>query len=141
MPFFLCPNCVFQLVFFVQIALTMCKTCASLREGSVMPYSSIHFSYVARCSGGQLCISSIKSGTVFVVQLIHMDLKSKNVVLTGRKDLATIADVGVSRIIQSTLGGQSSTPFGVGTFEYTAPEILLGRQCNEKASLAAVIPL
>ena len=65
-------------------------------------------------------------------QLIHMDLKSKNVLLNGRKDLAKIADVGLSRIIQSTLGGAGSTPFGVGTFEYTAPEILLGRQCNEK---------
>lgn len=61
-----------------------------------------------------------------------MDLKSKNVLLNGRKDLAKIADVGLSRIIQSTLGGAGSTPFGVGTFEYTAPEILLGRQCNEK---------
>lgn len=66
------------------------------------------------------------------VQLIHMDLKSKNVLLNARKDLAKIADVGLSRIIQSTLGGAGSTPFGVGTFEYTAPEILLGRQCNEK---------
>ena len=65
------------------------------------------------------------------VQLIHMDLKSKNILLNARKDLAKIADVGLSRIIQSTLGGNSSTPFGVGTFEYTAPEILLGRQCNE----------
>lgn len=71
------------------------------------------------------------SSTV-AVQLIHMDLKSKNVLLNARKDLAKIADVGLSRIIQSTLGGASSTPFGVGTFEYTAPEILLGRQCNEK---------
>lgn len=63
-----------------------------------------------------------------------MDLKSKNVLLNARKDLAKIADVGLSRIIQSTLGGAGSTPFGVGTFEYTAPEILLGRQCNEKVS-------
>ena len=74
-----------------------------------------------------------KSSLMVALQLIHMDLKSKNVLLNGRKDLAKIADVGLSRIIQSTLGGQSSTPFGVGTFEYTAPEILLGRQCNEKA--------
>ena len=66
------------------------------------------------------------------VQLIHMDLKSKNILLNARRDLAKIADVGLSRIIQSTLGGAGSTPFGVGTFEYTAPEILLGRQCNEK---------
>lgn len=64
-----------------------------------------------------------------------MDLKSKNVLLNGRKDLAKIADVGLSRIIQSTLGGAGSTPFGVGTFEYTAPEILLGRQCNEKVRI------
>ena len=70
------------------------------------------------------------------VQLIHMDLKSKNVLLNARKDLAKIADVGLSRIIQSTLGGAGSTPFGVGTFEYTAPEILLGRQCNEKVHSA-----
>lgn len=66
------------------------------------------------------------------VQLIHMDLKSKNILLNARKDLAKIADVGLSRIIQSTLGGQSSNPFSVGTFEYTAPEILLGRYCTEK---------
>lgn len=64
-----------------------------------------------------------------------MDLKSKNVLLNARKDLAKIADVGLSRIIQSTLGGAGSTPFGVGTFEYTAPEILLGRQCNEKVCI------
>lgn len=56
-----------------------------------------------------------------------MDLKSKNVLLSAKKDLAKIADVGLSRIIQSTLGGQSSNPFSMGTFEYTAPEILLGR--------------
>lgn len=66
-----------------------------------------------------------------------MDLKSKNVLLNARKDLAKIADVGLSRIIQSTLGGAGSTPFGVGTFEYTAPEILLGRQCNEKVCIHA----
>lgn len=71
------------------------------------------------------------------VQLIHMDLKSKNVLLNARKDLAKIADVGLSRIIQSTLGGQSTNPFSVGTFEYTAPEILLGRYCTEKVSHAA----
>lgn len=66
-----------------------------------------------------------------------MDLKSKNVLLNARKDLAKIADVGLSRIIQSTLGGQSTNPFSVGTFEYTAPEILLGRYCTEKVSSAA----
>jgi len=75
------------------------------------------------------------------VQLIHMDLKSKNILLNARKDLAKIADVGLSRIIQSTLGGAGSTPFGVGTFEYTAPEILLGRQCNEKVQPAHQYPL
>ena len=73
-----------------------------------------------------------KLSSIVAMQLIHMDLKSKNVLLNARKDLAKIADVGLSRIIQSTLGGAGSTPFGVGTFEYTAPEILLGRQCNEK---------
>lgn len=86
---------------------------------------------------GGLLMLDIARGLTFLHanKLIHMDLKSKNVLLNGRKDLAKIADVGLSRIIQSTLGGQSSTPFGVGTFEYTAPEILLGRQCNEKVDV------
>ncbi len=92
--------------------------------------------FCASCS--QLCIlhkqacQTVPEPVLAALQLIHMDLKSKNVLLNGRKDLAKIADVGLSRIIQSTLGGAGSTPFGVGTFEYTAPEILLGRQCNEK---------
>ena len=77
----------------------------------------------------------VSENDVCFVQLIHMDLKSKNILLNGAKDLAKIADVGLSRIIQSTLGGQNSNPYGVGTFEYTAPEILLGRQCSEKVGL------
>ncbi|KAL3143559.1 hypothetical protein ABBQ38_002357 [Trebouxia sp. C0009 RCD-2024] len=86
---------------------------------------------------GGLLMLDIARGLTFLHanKLIHMDLKSKNVLLNGRKDLAKIADVGLSRIIQSTLGGAGSTPFGVGTFEYTAPEILLGRQCNEKVDV------
>ncbi|KAL0039658.1 hypothetical protein WJX77_004541 [Trebouxia sp. C0004] len=86
---------------------------------------------------GGLLMLDIARGLTFLHanRLIHMDLKSKNVLLNARKDLAKIADVGLSRIIQSTLGGAGSTPFGVGTFEYTAPEILLGRHCNEKVDV------
>lgn len=74
-----------------------------------------------------------------LLQLIHMDLKSKNILLSKAYDLAKIADVGLSRIIQSTLGGHGSNPYGVGTFEYTAPEIFLGRQCSAKVGHASHI--
>ena len=89
------------------------------------------------CAGAELL--PLYADVCHALQLIHMDLKSKNVLLSAKKDLAKIADVGLSRIIQSTLGGQSSNPFSMGTFEYTAPEILLGRcvivfQCSLQGS-------
>ena len=58
-----------------------------------------------------------------------MDLKSQNILLNRDHTVAKIADVGLSRGIQSSLSNLS-----VGTLEYSAPEVLLGRYCNEKVS-------
>ena len=41
--------------------------------------------------------------------------------------------VGLSRLINSSTHQQSS--FQLGTFEYTAPELLTGRRCSEKVCL------
>ena len=44
-----------------------------------------------------------------------------------------LLQVGLSRLINSSSHQQSS--FQLGTFEYTAPELLTGKRCNEKVCL------
>lgn len=61
------------------------------------------------------------------MQVIHMDLKSQNVLLNREHSVAKVADVGLSRALQS-----STCPESLGTLEYAAPEVLRGRYCNEK---------
>ena len=59
-----------------------------------------------------------------------MDLKSQNILLNRDQTVAKIADVGLSRGLQSSISNLS-----VGTLEYSAPEVLLGRYCNEKVGM------
>ncbi|DBB03232.1 TPA: hypothetical protein ACH3X3_010633 [Trebouxia sp. C0006] len=59
-----------------------------------------------------------------------MDLKSKNILLNRDHTVAKITDVGMSRGMAS-----SNKVFTAGTLEYSAPEILLGRFCSEKADI------
>ena len=56
-----------------------------------------------------------------------MDLKSKNILLNREQTVAKIADVGLSRGTDAVRGD-----FVAGTLEYSAPEVLLGRSCNQK---------
>ena len=56
-----------------------------------------------------------------------MDLKSKNILLNKDQTLAKITDVGMSQVMASSNKG-----YAPGTFEYSAPEVLLGRFCNFK---------
>ena len=63
-------------------------------------------------------------------QIVHRDVKSKNVLLTKGCSSAKIADVGLSRVLDSLSFSSASIPYG--TFSYAAPEILLGYQCTEK---------
>jgi len=61
------------------------------------------------------------------LQVIHMDLKSKNILLDRDHTVAKITDVGLSRGMASSNKG-----FTPGTLEYSAPEVLLGRFCDGK---------
>ena len=63
-----------------------------------------------------------------------MDLKSKNVLLNKDHTVAKITDVGLAQVMASSNKGY--TP---GTFEYSAPEVLLGRFCNFKVNLQDII--
>ncbi|KAL3145136.1 hypothetical protein ABBQ38_001740 [Trebouxia sp. C0009 RCD-2024] len=81
---------------------------------------------------GHILAMDIVKGLVHLQanKIIHMDLKSKNILLNKDHTLAKIADVGLSRGMQSSNKG-----FTPGTLEYSAPEVLLGRFCNGKADI------
>ncbi|KAK9824767.1 hypothetical protein WJX74_006661 [Apatococcus lobatus] len=61
--------------------------------------------------------------------VVHLDIKSCNVLLS-RDGVAKVADVGLARLLNR------EAPVGVqGTFEWAAPEVLLGRPCTNKADI------
>ncbi|DBA77294.1 TPA: hypothetical protein ACH3X2_000816 [Trebouxia sp. C0005] len=63
-------------------------------------------------------------------KIIHLDLKSHNILL-GRGGVAKIADVGLAKIMR-TSGTRASA---AGTFDWAAPEQLVGERCSEKADI------
>ena len=62
---------------------------------------------------------------------MHNDIKSKNILLTKNAATAKISDVGTSSILETTA---NSLSFPIGTFNYAAPEQLLGLRdtCTDK---------
>ena len=62
------------------------------------------------------------------LQVVHMDMKPKNVLLTADYSIAKIADVGLAHI----MGGSAPGSQAMGTFAYAAPEQLLNQACDEK---------
>ncbi|KAL4539242.1 hypothetical protein Ndes2437A_g02208 [Nannochloris sp. 'desiccata'] len=69
-----------------------------------------------------------------VVNVVHRDLKSKNVFLSSRLD-AKIGDVGIAAV--QTQAGFLTASAGqvVGTLAWSAPELLLGKRCTEKVDI------
>ena len=63
-------------------------------------------------------------------QVVHCDLKAKNILLNKERTMAKIGDVGLARIMAETHLSTASGFFG--TFAYTAPEVLGRRRCDEK---------
>ncbi|DBA88396.1 TPA: hypothetical protein ACH3X2_004890 [Trebouxia sp. C0005] len=64
--------------------------------------------------------------------VLHRDIKSGNVLLSGDYSQAKICDVGLAHIMGST----SNTGHSVqATFAYAAPEMLFNHKCNEKADI------
>ena len=59
-------------------------------------------------------------------------MKTKNILLSAGRMTAKIADVGLARYMAQTHMDTKSLP--MGTFVYAAPELLLGRRSDHKAS-------
>ena len=69
------------------------------------------------------------------MQVVHNDIKSKNILLTKDATVAKIADVGTSRILE-TISTTLSCPM-LCTFAYAAPEQLMGERnaCTDKVGI------
>ena len=72
------------------------------------------------------------------MQVVHADMKTKNILLSAGRMTAKIADVGLARYMAQTHMDTASLP--LGTFVYAAPELLLGRRSDHKASTQASDP-
>ena len=66
------------------------------------------------------------------VQVVHNDVKTKNVLLSRNASVAKLSDVGTSRILEQTCTTASAS-MGY-TLAYAAPEQILGKRnlCTEK---------
>ncbi|KAK9825364.1 hypothetical protein WJX81_004084 [Elliptochloris bilobata] len=65
--------------------------------------------------------------------VVHNDLKTKNILLSENYETAKIADVGLARIMDTSHMSTGMAP--CGTFAYAAPELLMGRRCDEKVDI------
>ncbi|KAL3142557.1 hypothetical protein ABBQ38_002877 [Trebouxia sp. C0009 RCD-2024] len=74
---------------------------------------------------GSTIALDIAKGLVFLHQneVVHMDVKSKNILLDREYNVAKIADVGLARVLGNTV---STRGLPLGTFHYAAPELLVG---------------
>ncbi|EQC35441.1 serine/threonine protein kinase [Saprolegnia diclina VS20] len=74
----------------------------------------------------------IARGLVYLhaTEVIHRDLKSRNVLLTDAHAHAKLADFGIARHVTD-----ESMTNAVGTYRWTAPEVLKGKHYDTKADI------
>lgn len=64
-------------------------------------------------------------------RVVHLDLKSANILLS-RHGTAKIADIGMARVLNREY---LSVLSGLGTFAWSAPELIFGRRCTERVDI------
>ncbi|PSC71778.1 serine threonine-kinase [Micractinium conductrix] len=83
---------------------------------------------------GRRLLFDVAKGLHYLHQrrIVHLDLKSANILLS-RHGTAKICDIGMARV----LGNKNylSMLSGMGTFAWSAPEVLAGKRCTEKVDL------
>ncbi|OQR98072.1 protein kinase [Achlya hypogyna] len=82
-------------------------------------------------TGKTACMISMLRGLKYLhsQNVIHRDLKSRNVLLNSAGE-AKLGDFGVAREVT-----EESMTNAVGTYRWTAPEVLKGKHYNEKADI------
>ena len=76
--------------------------------------------------------------TTLCAQVVHCDIKPRNILLNVDRTLAKIGDVGLARTM---IESQLSTASIFGTLTYAAPEVLLRQKCSSKVRVSIVIHL
>ena len=69
------------------------------------------------------------------MQVVHNDIKTKNILLSKNASIAKISDVGTSSILETTTS-HVTNPL-LATYDYAAPEQLMGARnsCTDKVAL------
>ena len=82
---------------------------------------------------GAQCVSDVANGLHYLhtKRVVHFDLKSANILLS-KAGTAKLADIGMARVLNKS---HLSIISGLGTFAWSAPEVLAGRRCTEKADI------
>lgn len=88
------------------------------------------FSWYSR---GKQCMIDVARGLHYLhsKRVVHFDLKSANILLS-RAGTAKLADIGMARVLNKSY---LSVISGMGTFAWSAPEVLAGKRCTEKADI------
>lgn len=84
-------------------------------------------------SRGKQCMIDVAKGLHYLhmKRVVHFDLKSANILLS-RAGTAKLADIGMARVLNKSY---LSVISGLGTFAWSAPEVLSGKRCTEKADI------
>lgn len=75
------------------------------------------------CNDPHFMLSNLLQHFDCHLQVVHMDMKSKNILLDKDYNIAKIGDVGLARVLGNTVSSQG---LPLGTFNYAAPELLVG---------------
>ena len=67
------------------------------------------------------------SGWSAYMQVMHSDIKARNVLLSANRDVAKISDVGVAKFLNE-MATQTQSAYVAWTFAYAAPEILMNQK-------------
>ena len=68
-------------------------------------------------------------------QVMHSDIKARNVLLSANRDVAKISDVGVAKFLNE-MATQTQSAYVAWTFAYAAPEILMNQKSGAQVPAA-----
>lgn len=91
---------------------------------------------LAKCNRLSLCISTIVSNSRTTEQILHRDLKTNNIFISGSgpNRILKIGDFGISKFLNT--GTKAETV--VGTPSYLSPELCEGKPYNDKSDIWAM---